>query len=362
MADILGLSRTPGLGAMMNDRIHEVNRNIQARNALATKSFGAKKQSLINNVNGAKQTLTIDQDSDRADEGGTLMVLANDLKHVQDTMTAGKAVLGNVSKSVSAVGRAAGSVPQGDASVVDNPLATGSNEEFSLTEDGVKGGADNTLQRAKIADAASRGEILPAPKGALDTAAGGGSEAKADPTASEPIASESSSDLEKAVSGGGKLGTALDVAGRAANVAAGGYDLYEDFAGKQKGLAGGNTAGKISNVAGIGAGVAESVGAGAMGLEALGTGLDLTGAGAILGVPLQVAGLAMGAVALGAGLISDITGKESSDKSAVASAKSATAGPAPTMAQTQAYQSSSLSGGYAGRADSQGRTQGTGAF
>tara|TARA_R110000765_G_scaffold88636_4_gene169444 strand:- start:3285 stop:4358 length:1074 start_codon:yes stop_codon:yes gene_type:complete len=357
MADILGLSRTPGLGAMMNDRIHEVNRNIQARNALATKSFGQKKQSLINNINGAKQTLSIDQDSDRADEGGTMMVLANDLKHVQDTMTAGKAVLGNVSKSVNAVGLAAGSVPQGDASVVENPLATGSNEEFSLTEDGVKGGADNTLQRAKIADAAARGNILPAPKGALDTAAGGGSEAPA-----EPIASEGSSDIEKAVSGGGKLGTALDVAGRAANVAAGGYDLYEDFAGKQKGLAGGNTAGKISNVAGIGAGVAEAVGSGAMGLEALGTGLDLTGAGAILGVPLQVAGLAMGAVALGAGLISDITGKESSDKSAVASAKSATAGNAPTMEQTQAYQSSTMGGGYAGKADSQGRTQGTGAF
>lgn len=351
MADILGLSRTPGLGAMMNDRIHEVNRNILARNALATINYKTQKKSLINNINGAEQHLSTDQETDRTEEGGGLMVLANDLKHVQDTMTAGKAVLGNVNKSVSALGSAAGSVPQGDTSVIENPLLTNGKP---FAEEGLK--TDNTLQRAKIADAAARGNILPAPKGALDTAAGGGSEAPA-----EPIASEGSSDIEKAVSGGSKVGTALDVAGRAANIAAGGYDLYEDIKGKQKGLAGGNFAGKVSNVAGIGAGAAETIGGAAMGIEALGTGLDLTGPGAILGVPLQIAGLAMGAVALGAGLISDITGKEKTDSEKIASAKGATVN-APTMAQTEAYQSNTLSGGYAGKADNQGRTQGTGAF
>ena len=385
MSDVLGISRSPAMGAMMNERIHQVNRNIAARNSLAFKNYNDTKQGLINNITGAKNTEATDKDTDRVEEGGQVMLLANDVQHIQDGLgIPGPNILGKVSKSINTVGAKLGSVPQGDSSVVENPLQTGSNEEFSLTEDGATGTAagagaekgSSAIQQATIAEAASRGKILEAPKGSSVEAAsvGDGAQAGAQAVAeSAPgasagaaLAADGATDVEKVLPGASKLSTALDIGARGANVLAGGYDLYEDFAGKQKGLAGGNLSGQISNVAGVASGAAEAIGGVAAGLEAVGAAADLTGAGAILGVPLQIAGLAAGAISLGAGLISDISGKEKSDSNAVGAAQQAkAAGPAggkPVAEATQAYQSNTLSGGYAGRADNQGRTQGTGAF
>ena len=89
----------------------------------------------------------------------------------------------------------------------------------------------------------------------------------------------------------GALGTGL-------TVGTGILDAVEDFsAGK---IEGNNTAEKFSNIADITAG----------GLEAIGTGLDLTGVGAPVGVALNLLG---GVVSL-AGGVADIVG-EQEDKS-----------------------------------------------
>ena len=86
----------------------------------------------------------------------------------------------------------------------------------------------------------------------------------------------------------------------------GGYDLVKDIVSPSGTFGKMNTADKISNVSGIASGVA-------VGLEGVGTALDVTGVGAVLGVPLQVlggiveaGGLASGAVGAVSGVIGDV--------------------------------------------------------
>lgn len=135
------------------------------------------------------------------------------------------------------------------------------------------------------------------------------------------------------------------------NVLGGAVDAGEDIA--KGGIAGDNTASKVSNVAGTISG----------GLEAAGLALDATGIGAPLGAVVGGLGAAAGAVGLVSGVIGDLK-DEGKDKANLASAIAAQAKgpPKPQLQQTIAQQSYSLAGSYAGKADNNNKIQGTGAF
>lgn len=135
------------------------------------------------------------------------------------------------------------------------------------------------------------------------------------------------------------------------NVLGGAVDAGEDIA--KGGIAGDNTASKVSNVAGTISG----------GLEAAGLAMDATGIGAPLGAIVGGLGAAAGAVGLVSGVIGDLK-DEGKDKANLASAIAAQAKgpPKPQIQQTIAQQSYSLAGSYAGKADNNNKIQGTGAF
>tara|TARA_R100000805_G_scaffold18844_1_gene25316 strand:- start:3267 stop:4784 length:1518 start_codon:yes stop_codon:yes gene_type:complete len=142
------------------------------------------------------------------------------------------------------------------------------------------------------------------------------------------------------------------------NVLGGAVDAGEDIA--KGGIAGDNTASKVSNVAGTISGGLEGAG---LAMEAAGAGLDSTVLGAPVGLVLNGLGAAAGAVGLVSGVIGDLK-DEGKDKANLASAIAAQAKgpPKPQLQQTIAQQSYSLAGSYAGKADNNNKIQGTGAF
>jgi len=429
MTDALGLSRTPAMGAIMNDRIAEINRNIMTRNMLAKKDYKEEKQGIINNVNGAKQTLDQDEAVDRSKEAGEGLIMANDIKHITDGFKKGNAVLGKVNKAAEAVQSASrGSIPVSDMikSVGRGRLPAGALPDTPFfapkqTFTPSAGEGISAVQQfgERIDARQARGQLgdVELPRAVENSNTGDGNilgyrpnEFNLNPqqlaqrsrsrlaalTEGEPSAEQLSrraaftaqgpppgadgdvrvadmvADAGKVESQAGgivsglssvaKTSSRFDNFLKGANIASGTYDLVQDI--RHKGLQGDNGWGKLSNAAGVVSGAAEAaplIGGGVTaGLEAAGAGLDLTGVGAVVGVPLQVIGAVAGATSLIGGVIDDIT-KEKSDKSSVSSAEAQTA-QKPTMDQTLAYQSSSLQGQYAGKADSQGAIQGTGAF
>ncbi len=426
MADILGLPR--GVGSNLNDRIHEVNRNIMARNALAKHDYDIEQMDLTNNITGAKQAEATDEMADREKEGAETLTLANDLKHAAEhggkVVKKGKEIGGAVRKSYNALRQA--SVPQGDRVMAKRPRDIGEPEGVELQEasapsgetagirpgssvarfgevNEVPGVRDLTMGQARAAErtgiqssqaaiqrytglsgdaARSAGEgrtvenpatlaegtqpevryEAPEATDGMDPAAGravrraafldqegqqGGRAADMLGNAGELLA-KGGGGAAKVADVSSKATGALDLGLRGLNVVSGGIDIADDI--RKKGIAGKDLADKISNVSGGISG----------GLEAVGLGLDATGLGAALGVPLQLIGAAAGATSLVSGIIGDFS-KEGGDKKAVKSAQGQSV-TKPTMDQTMAYQSQSLAGTYAGKADSQGKIQGTGAF
>lgn len=424
MADILGLPR--GVGSNLNDRIHEVNRNIMARNALAKHDYDIQKMDLTNNITGAKQMEATDELADREKEGAETITLANDLKHAAEhggkVVKKGKEIGGAVRKSYNALRQA--SVPQGD--MPQRPRNIGEPEGIELEEASAPTGQTAGIRPGS--SVARFGEVNEVP-GVRDLSMGqvraterlgiGANQAAIqrytglsaetqrqagegrtvenpatlaegtqpkisyeapeatdgmDPAAARAVRRAAFLDQEGqqggraadmlgnagellAKGGGGaakvadvssKATGALDLGLRGLNVVSGGIDIAEDI--KKGGVAGKDIADKISNVSGGISG----------GLEAVGLGMDATGIGAAIGVPLQLLGAAAGATSLVSGIIGDFS-KEKGDKAAVKSAQGQSV-PKPTMDQTLAYQSQSLAGNYAGKADNQGKIQGTGAF
>tara|TARA_R110000822_G_scaffold136058_2_gene273612 strand:- start:10633 stop:11766 length:1134 start_codon:yes stop_codon:yes gene_type:complete len=377
MSDSLGISRTIAQGNSHNEIAMQQNRNIAIRQAVNLKNYNTRKSNLINNVSQAKIAASGDSTGDREKEGMEGLTVLQDAKHIQSTMVGrakqAQSVFTQAQSSLSATGAAKGSVPQGDKSVVENPLQDSSADGANVFReaDTVKGG--NQQQLGEIAEAASRGKILEPSKVTTDVTS---NPAVVPDTVSSTAAEVSSvaADSSRAAETSG--GAALRYGGyglRGLNIAGGAIDLAQDFSKGKFKVAGNNIVEKGSNLAGIGSGAAESIGVGAAaasgvataaGFETAGAALDLTGAGAVVGIPLQIAGAALGAASLIGGVIGDVFDKEKKDSGAVKSASKAVTsqGPAPTAAASTSYQAPSLSGSYAGKSDSQGRIQGTGAF
>lgn len=357
MSDSLGISRTIQQGNSHNEQAMQMNRNIALRQAVNLKNYNNRKSNLINNVSQAKIAASGDSTGDREKEGMEGLTVLQDVKHISDTMQSRAKQAGTVlQKAKSSFASGGASVPQGDSSVTENPLASGAD---SFKED----------LKSNIADAASRGQILEPSKVSGDLAP----TVNATPTAVAGDATKVASGLAEEGAATSSIAKYGSYGLRGLNIAGGAVDLADDFnKGKFK-VAGNNIVEKGSNLAGIGSGAAESIGVGAAaasslataaGFETAGAALDLTGVGSVVGVPLQIAGAALGAASLIGGVIGDVFDKEKKDTGAVTSAKKAVSnqGSAPVAQATTAYQSPSLSGSYAGKADSQGRIQGTGAF
>jgi hypothetical protein len=419
MADILGLNSV-GVGSLINNRIAETNRNIEARNALNLDRYKSQKQDLVNNVNGAKEVLATDQEEDRGKEGAETITMANDLKHVdnlgvRDLLSkseTGQKVLGAVDSAGEKLNQAKSLsnslIPQGDKlpagelpnlnffadKVADvrpgedniNSVVSFGRHNFGVVGDPISGpstmaggvnrgllqetlgniGGTSNAERAQYFTARAQSRLgslgpdtnLYNPIEARQALKAGGSDTPVFASGKTAQATLPEGASADVLGAGSKLSNVKSAVPGTIARGLQGLNVLGGAVDAGEDIVKGGISG--DNTASKVSNVAGTISGG---LEAAGLAMDATGIGAPLGALVGGLGAAAGAVGLVSGVIGDLK-DEGKDKSQLNTAiSSARTGPSKPQQQSTIGQTSySLAGTYAGKADNNNRIQGTGAF
>jgi len=272
MSDSLGISDAISQGNLMNSRVNDINRSINAVNSLSRSNMSRLKQNSQVLLEADKGQLSQEKEVDRTAEGlhtTELLSDANDLFNSAHKFSSKIEKPTDISPNI---------VPEGDKVIpaysVKEPMPTGSladtyKENIQIPEETISKGAPPVAE------------------------------------SSESVVVSSSFDEDKVAGGVGDL-SKFSVGMKGLSVLGGGIDLVKDISSKAGTFGQMGTSEKVNNVSTIATGISA-------GLEGAGAVLDATGVGAIVGIPLGIVGavaegvgLATGAVSLASGVYSDI--------------------------------------------------------
>lgn len=357
MSEIYNFASTISEGNKLDETHRAINRQIDAQNSLARDNFSRLRQGEEENKNIAEGNVKATEVKDREDEGlegGKVISGVNDLTAKRTESSVDSSAGAEKPQEVVPELRP---IEEGGAGGDSNAGATEQNVGEGLTKDLVREKVDFDSDRLFTSEGSlgmeTGGSIglnpigsgytytiraYPVNEGVANNNVGDlvrPIEGSSGIPSAEDIP-ESFSNAKKGLSGlvksvgteGGVLGEGLSGALKGATILTGGYDAIKDIA-DPKSFKDLDTAGKISNVAGIVSG----------GLEAVGVGLDATGVGLGVGSALIGAGgLISGAVGLASGIIDDVR-KEGEQQKSVANMPTISASAKPPQQQQQAFKS-----------------------